>query len=490
MSQLRFGLLAILWLIIAGCGTRPPQSVEARRVDLDAADRVDQDAAPANAEQRREEPDDAAAPPKSGVIGALRELVKSSPVFEDAEQSQGLDEMLDEADQLLDRVRAENRAALRQVNRQIRLGPSVNVLLVTVDRLGSADLTDQSATPHLQQLARRGVTFPNYYAGSSLPAVAWWSLLTGQNCSRWNGNDSDVLLQKNDQTLGAAVWQAGYTTLFNGHWRMQSDHAVDLPLSHGYDQWFGAAAPSNRFPAAPEVVWSDTGRLRIKPRNADEPPHDWLKLLSDDAARVLPPRERRPWFLHCSWPLRPSRTAEERRAAVAELDAALGRVVARLDELQLAGTTVIALAGEMSPRADAASLSEDALRSVLILAPAGSGDSQFRRNEDPVAAWDLFPTLLEVTRSQRRSRVLDGVSLWPALTGGKSPADRVLYWKLPGASGEQAVRMGPWRAEVEAGSQQVRLYNLQTDPAAGTDVAAEHPDVLARVLRQPPSPAK
>lgn len=489
VNVLRFGIRACLALVIAGCGGQPPQVVEARRVDLGDAQAAPAGAPSSNDTDPGTPPDDAVPPPKSGVIGALRELVKSSSVFEEAGQSQGLDEMLTEADELLDRVRAENRDALRQVNRQVRLGSSVNMLLITVSQLNAADLADSPSTPHLQKLVRRGATFPNYYAGSSTPAVAWWSLLTGQTSGRWTGRETDLLLQKGDHTLGSALWQAGYTTLFNGHWRMPSDQVVDLPLSHGYDQWFGPAVPSGRLPASPELVWSNTGRLRVKPRPADEPPHAWLSLLADDAVRSLPPRERRPWFLHCAWPLRASNSADERRAAVAELDTAIGRLLARLDEAQLTGNTVILLAGEMSPQAGDGSLSEDALRSVLVVVPPGASPKS-SVCDDPVAAWDLLPTLLDIGRAQRKPRPLDGVSLWPALGGVELPADRVLYWKQPGASGEQVVRMGPWRAAVAANSKQVRLYNLQTDPESQTDVAGQHPDVLAKVIRQPAAPAQ
>lgn len=293
MILLRIGMWALL-LAVAGCGGRPPQVVEARRVDFKNVDQSQTDAPDSGDVDNRDKPDDAAPPPKSGVIGALRELVKSSSVFEEAGQSQSLDEMLTEADELLDRVRAENRIALRQVNRQVRLGPAVNILLVTVSQLDAEDLADGSQTPHLEQLVRRGVTFPNYYAGSSTPAVAWWSLLTGQTSGRWTGHENDLLLSKDDHTLGSALWQAGYTTLFNGHWRMPSDQVIDLPLSHGYDQWFGPAVPSGRLAATPELVWSNTGRLRIKPRPAAEPPHSWLSLLADDAVRSVPPRQRRP----------------------------------------------------------------------------------------------------------------------------------------------------------------------------------------------------
>lgn len=490
MIRLRFGMYALLLLVVAGCGGQPPQTVETRRVDLDGIDQAPTDTPPARDVDDRDAPDDAAPPPRSGVIGALRELVKSSSVFEEAGQSQSLDEMLTEADELLDRVRAENRSALRQVNRQVRLGPSVNILLVTVSQLDAADLADDSKTPHLQQLVRRGVTFPNCYAGSSTPAVAWWSLLTGQSSGRWTGRETDLLLPKDDHTLGSALWQAGYTTLFNGHWRMPSDQVVDLPLSHGYDQWFGPAVPSGRLPAIPELVWSNTGRLRIKPRPAGEPPHAWLSLLADDAVRSLPPHERRPWFLHCAWPLRGSNSAGERQAAVAELDAAIGRLLARLEEAQLSANTVIVLAGEMSPQAEDRSLSEAALGSVLVLVPAGGTVSKSSVCEEPVAAWDLLPTLLEVARAQRKPRPLDGVSLWPVLAGKELPADRILYWKQPGNGGEQVVRMGSWRAVVAANSKQVRLYNLETDPESRTDVAEQHPEVLSRVIRPPAAPAQ
>ena len=67
-----------------------------------------------------------------------------------------------------------------------------------------------------------------------------------------------------------------------------------------------------------------------------------------------------------------------------------------------------------------------------------------------------------------------------------------LYRESPGYGGQQSVRVGNWKAirtnlnprGKKAARQQPRaleLYDLAQDPRETTDVAAQHPDVVARM---------
>jgi arylsulfatase A-like enzyme len=55
------------------------------------------------------------------------------------------------------------------------------------------------------------------------------------------------------------------------------------------------------------------------------------------------------------------------------------------------------------------------------------------------------------------------------------------------SGGQQAVRLGDWKG-VRLGikgdpSAAVQLFNLKADPQESTDVAAQNPDIAARILR-------
>jgi arylsulfatase A len=79
----------------------------------------------------------------------------------------------------------------------------------------------------------------------------------------------------------------------------------------------------------------------------------------------------------------------------------------------------------------------------------------------------------------------------PTLLGQKQPERPFLYREFPGYGGQQCVRLGDWKglrqnlkpapnAKISP-DLALRLYNLRTDPAETTDVAAQHPDVVRQI---------
>jgi len=77
----------------------------------------------------------------------------------------------------------------------------------------------------------------------------------------------------------------------------------------------------------------------------------------------------------------------------------------------------------------------------------------------------------------------DGISFVPTLLGKKQPEHEFLYWEFPGAKGWVAVREGEWKGlvkQVKKGSTDMELYNLETDPRESKNVAAEHPEIVAK----------
>ena len=81
---------------------------------------------------------------------------------------------------------------------------------------------------------------------------------------------------------------------------------------------------------------------------------------------------------------------------------------------------------------------------------------------------------------------VDGVSLAPTLLG--RPRDQrpheYLYWEFFGYGGQQAVRLGDWKAvrqNLHKGQVRTELYDLKADAGESRDVAAEHPEVVKRI---------
>lgn len=104
---------------------------------------------------------------------------------------------------------------------------------------------------------------------------------------------------------------------------------------------------------------------------------------------------------------------------------------------------------------------------------------------DHVASFqDVMPTLAAISGSSTPPET-DGISLQPTFLGGAQESHPYLYWEFPSYGGQVALRMGNWKA-VRKGlfnspDAPIELYDLDTDPSESQDVAAENPDVTARL---------
>jgi len=116
---------------------------------------------------------------------------------------------------------------------------------------------------------------------------------------------------------------------------------------------------------------------------------------------------------------------------------------------------------------------------------------------------DWLPTLLELAgAAQSTPQGIDGLSFAPTLRGHPQEPRPFLYREFPGYDGQQSVRVGNWKAvrqkmlprKKDAPPQMdIHLYDLATDISETNDVAAQHPDVVARMerlMREQHTPSK
>jgi arylsulfatase len=96
------------------------------------------------------------------------------------------------------------------------------------------------------------------------------------------------------------------------------------------------------------------------------------------------------------------------------------------------------------------------------------------------AFWDVLPTMCELAGINTPENT-DGISFLPELKGQKQKAHNYLYWEFPETGGQQAVRMGKWKAirlNIRKGNLKIELYNLETDLQELTDVSAKYPKIV------------
>jgi arylsulfatase len=108
------------------------------------------------------------------------------------------------------------------------------------------------------------------------------------------------------------------------------------------------------------------------------------------------------------------------------------------------------------------------------------------RTTDHISGFqDVMPTLCEIA-AVKTPKDVDGISFLPTILGKvELKQHEFLYWEFPGYGGQQAVRMGDWKAlrqDMHKGNMKLQLFNLAKDISETTDVAAQHPDIVERML--------
>ena len=172
------------------------------------------------------------------------------------------------------------------------------------------------------------------------------------------------------------------------------------------------------------------------------------------------------------------------------MDAQLGRVLDALEKEGLADKTIVVLWGDHGWHLGDHGMwckhtnYEQAARIPLLIAAPGVKPGV---SANLVESVDLYPTLCELA-SVAAPAGLDGRSFASSLRDAAVPARdhithvyprgerlgrairdpryRMVEWKKPGAPADDAV---------------IELYDYETDPAESANIAAQHPDIVARL---------
>jgi arylsulfatase len=111
------------------------------------------------------------------------------------------------------------------------------------------------------------------------------------------------------------------------------------------------------------------------------------------------------------------------------------------------------------------------------------------------AFYDVMPTLSDIA-GIKLPEELDGISFTNTLLGKEQQNHDFLYWEFPSYQGQQAVRMGKWKAirkNIFKGNMTLELYNLEDDIKEQNNVAKLYPEVVKKmeqIMKQEHVPAE
>lgn len=400
-----------------------------------------------------------------------------------------------------------------------------NVMVIIADDLGYHDVGFQGSkeipTPHLDKLAARSLICTNGYVSHPFCSPTRAGIMTGryqhrfghENNPAWLPESTSAGLSMNETTFPTLMKTAGYTTGAVGKWHLGA-HPQFHPNKRGFDEYFGALGGGHMY--FPGAKGGAEYTIPLNRNGTDEPHTKYLTEQFGDEAAAFVGRhasDGKPWMLYLAFnaPHTPLQAPtewlekfaaipqEQRRtyaAMVAAMDAAIGGVLAKLDETKQAENTLIFFVSDNggpnlakksgvnftdnSPlRGAKGDVFEGGMRVPFLV----SWPSKIKpgKYDQPVIALDFLPTALAAADSTAPAN-LDGVNLLPFLTGEKTTAPHdTLFFRTGGPGGNNGVRRGNWKL-VRLGKAEPELYDLAADIGESKNVAAGHPQVVQELV--------
>lgn len=383
-----------------------------------------------------------------------------------------------------------------------------HLLMILADDLGYGDLGrlgGAARTPHLDRLASESARFTNFYAGAPVCSPSRASLLTGLAApftgvrqpiqSKRPGNR----LRTDVELLPQRLREVGYRTALVGKWHLGWE-SPDLPGDRGFDEFLGFLSQS-RYRTERLL---ENGSMRPMTGNVTELITERACALLEQAARDEQPLCLIVSHLAPHAPIEEAasflgeRVAEQQaagvprpeamyRAVIEHLDEQVDELLATLERLGLAESTVVVFASDNGPEAGSAGpfrggkwgLYEGGLRVPLTIRwPGHTGASDV----DALTTMpDLYPTLLAAAGAavptENGGTPLTGRSLLSLVGDPAAPIDteRALAWRH---GPTEALRRGAWKLLRARDGSRVELYDLTRDPGETSNLAAQRPKVV------------
>ena len=410
-------------------------------------------------------------------------------------------------------------------------GERPNVIFILFDDMGYGDIGAGASdnqlvrTPHIDQLADKGVVLSDFHSPAPVCTPSRVGFLTGRLPPRAGlpyvvfptGSTTEIAfgrvlkpeahsrIPSEEITLADLFKAAGYATGMIGKWHL-GDRSPSLPNDMGFDSFYGSLYSNDMEPFA----------LYRNEAIAVEAPVDQRRLTelyAAEAISFIESHARENFFLYFAhnFPHDPLFVRAERSGSsdaglygdvLEEIDDSIGEIVATLERSGNLANTLIIISSDNGPwflgnagdhRGRKGNTFEGGTR-VPFIAYWPAAIPGGRVETAMAMGTDLMPTLLEILDLPAPGdRELDGRSLLEVLTSGApSPHDYLYYYdgetlfaardqrfKYRGAGGVfYSTDEMPFGASFQ---QKEWLFDLQEDERESYDTSDRHPEDLQRL---------
>jgi len=429
-----------------------------------------------------------------------------------------------------------------------------NIVIIFMDDMGYGDLTITGAlgykTPNIDQLAHEGVLCTHFYVAQPISSASRAGLLTGCYSNRIGlggaalSPQSNVGISDKEMTIAELLKQKNYTCGIFGKWHL-GDRQQFLPLQHGFDEYLGLPYSNDMLPmeydgtvippnstsrkaSYPPLPLID-GNEKVKELRTLEDMSQLTTLYTERAVSFIRKNKKKPFFLYVphSMPHVPLAVSSKFKGkselgmygdVMMEIDWSVGQIMATLKELKLDKNTLVIFTSDNGPwinfgehagstagmREAKATSWEGGQRLPCIMRWKGVIKEGQICNQ-LISAIDIFPMIASICDAPLPSHPIDGVNIWPLISGATetSPRTHFLYyfnannlkavsnwrWKLvfphtynsyenqmPGKDGLPGTISTKTVKEPE-------LYDLRRDPGERYNVIDLYPDVVAELMK-------
>ncbi len=412
-----------------------------------------------------------------------------------------------------------------------------NIVIIMTDDQGYQDLgcfgSPDILTPHIDQMAREGVIFTDFYAAQPVCSASRAALLTGCYPNRIGVHgaympNSKKGLNPSEVTIAEMLKEIGYTTAIFGKWHL-GDAENMMPGRQGFDEYFGIPYSNDMWPYHPEQgPVFDFGPL---PLYHNEQIIDTLtdqsnltQQITQRSVDFIHQQSDRPFMLYVAHPqphvplfVSDQFKGKSKRGlygdVIMEIDWSTGQIIKALKDNHLDQNTLVLYtsdngpwlsygdhAGSASPlREGKGTAWEGGQREPTILYYPSKVKGG-RTIHTPMMNIDVLPTIAELTGAELPNQTIDGKSMWQLWTGEEIEHPHEAYYFYYKTNELHGIRYKNWKMyfpheyrtlnSKEGGRNglpvsyeyntldKIELYNLQGDISEMYNVADDHPDVV------------
>ena len=432
-----------------------------------------------------------------------------------------------------------NRVPMAQVLPQNAAAEKPNFVIIFTDDQGYQDagcFGSSIETPNLDRLAAEGMKFTDFYSAAPVCTPSRAALMTGcypQRVSLPNvlGPNSDIGIHADEITIAEILEAAGYATACFGKWHL-GHHREFLPIHHGFDEYFGLPYSNDMWPKHPHnKSYPELPLIEGDQVIQEDPDQRMLTTwYTEHAVQFIEKHKDEPFFLYVphSMPHVPLHVSDKFEGkskqglygdVIMEIDWSVGQILDTLERSGVDEKTLVVFSSDNGPwlvYGDHAGCAKPLREGKTTTFDGGQREPTLMRWPGTIPAgsvcremcvmFDLLPTFAHLAGTQAPTdRVIDGKDISPLLAaresggrpGAASPHEAFFFLR---SKSLQAVRSGDWKLHLphtysslevpgsggEPGRYEQKkigkaLFNLKNDIGEQQDVAAEHPDIVARL---------